>query len=99
MTMPTPTSDPRITRQFLYAATAEGLLLAGIALFFIVEPQTVLTITLAAIAFALGAIAAVWAIYKAVPLMTEPQTRTVGYLTIALVIGGPILLFAVSQFI
>lgn len=99
MSMPTPTPDTRITRQFLYAAIAEGLLLAGIALFFIVEPQTVLTITLAAVAFALGAIAAVWAIYKAVPLMTEPQTRTVGYLTIALVIGGPILLFAVSQFI
>ncbi|CAN5529911.1 hypothetical protein BH10ACT7_BH10ACT7_04860 [soil metagenome] len=99
MTLPPATPDKRVSLQFVYAAFAEGLLLVGVVLFFMIEPQTVLTVVLAAVAFAVGLVAAVFAIYKAVPLMAEPQTRTIGYLTIAIIVGGPLLVFAISQFI
>ena len=99
MSLPPSTPDKRVTQQFLYAAVAEGLLLAGVVLFFMIEPQTVLTVVLAAIAFAVGLVAAVFAIYKAVPLMSEPQTKMIGYITIAIIVGGPLLVFALSQFI
>lgn len=99
MSQPSASPDKRVSRQFLYAAFAEGLLLAGVVLFFIIEPQTVLTVVLAAVAFAIGLVAAVFAIYKAVPLMSEPQTKMIGYVTIAIIVGGPLIVFALSQFI
>ena len=35
MSQPSASPDKRVSRQFLYAAFAEGLLLAGVVLFFI----------------------------------------------------------------
>ena len=99
MTTPQSSPDKRVTQQLIYAAFAEGLLLAGVVLYFMIEPQTTVTVVLAAIAFAIGLVADVFAIYKAVPLMSEPQTKMIGYLTIAIIIGGPLLVFAISQFI
>jgi hypothetical protein len=99
MTMPTAPANQQITRQFLLTAVAEGGLMLAIVLFFILEPQTTLTIVGAAIAAAVGLVTAVYAIYRAVPLMSEPTTRTVGYLSVGLIVTGPIVLFAVSQFI
>ena len=97
-TPPTPTASAT-AKQLLLTALAEGALLVGITLFFIVEPQTTLTVVLAAIAIAIGLVIGVYAIYRAVPLMSEPATRTLGYLSIALIVVGPVMLFAVSQFL
>ena len=99
MTMPPRPANPQITRQFLVTAVAEGGLMLAIVLFFIIEPQTTLTIVGAALAAAVGLVAGIYAIYRAVPLMSEPTTRAVGYLSIALIVISPIVLFAVSQFI
>jgi hypothetical protein len=100
MTVPQPpTPSMLISRQFVLIALAEIPLMAGIVLFFFIEPQTTLTIVLAAIAFAIGLVAAVYAIYRAVQLMSEPTTRLVAYVTIASIIGGPLMVFAVSQLI
>ena len=97
---PTPTpASKQVTRQFMLTALAEGTLMAGVALFFIVEPQTALTIALAAVASAIGLVVGVYAIYRAVPLMSEAATRIVGYLSVALIVAGPLMLFAVSQFL
>lgn len=96
----TPASpDKRVPQQLVRAALAEGLLIVGVALYFFVAPQSVLTIVLSALAFVAGVIVAVFAIYKAVPLMSEPATRSIGYVTVAIIIIGPILVFAVSQFV
>jgi hypothetical protein len=95
-----PTPAASVTaKQLVLTAFAEGALLVGIALFFIVEPQTTLTVVLAAIAIAIGLVVGVYAIYRAVPLMSEPATRTLGYLSIALIVVGPLMLFAVAQFL
>lgn len=99
MTMPPRPANPQITRQFLLTAVAEGALMLAIVLFFIMEPQTTVTIVGAAIAAAVGLVAGVYAIYRAVPLMSEPTTRIVGYVSVVLIVTGPIVLFAVSQFI
>ena len=95
---PTPTSK-QVTQQFLLTGLAEGALMVGIVLFFIIEPQTTLTIVLAAVASAVGLVIGIYAIYRAVPLMSEPTTRMVGYVSVALIVIGPLTLFAVSQFI
>jgi hypothetical protein len=92
-------ANRQVTQQFLLTALAEGAFMLGIVFFFIIEPRSTLTIVVAAVATALGLVAAVYAIYRAVPLMSEPTTRTVGYLSVALIVTGPIMLFAVSQFI
>ena len=99
MSLPPATPDRRITMQFLYTALAEGALLIAVVLFFIIEPQTMLTVIGAAIAFVVGLVVGIFAIYKAVPLMSEPATRRVGYVSVALIVTGPLMLFAVSQFI
>ena len=101
MTVP-PTPRPassQVTQQFLLTGLAEGGLIVGIVLFFIIEPQTTFTIVAAALAAALGMVAAVYTVYRAVPLMSDPSTRMVGYLSVALIVTGPLVLFAVSQFI
>jgi glucose uptake protein GlcU len=100
MTAPlTPTPSKQVTQQFVLTSLAEGALMVGIVLFFIIEPQTTLTIVLAAVASAVGLVIGIYAIYRAVPLMSEPATRMVGYISVALIVVGPLTLFAVSQFI
>ena len=99
MTMPPRPANPQITRQFVLTSVAEGALMLAIVLFFFIEPQSILTIVGAAIAAAIGIVVGVYAIYRAVPLMSEPSTRIVGYVSVALLVTGPIVLFAVSQFI
>ena len=99
MTVPPASPSKAITQQFLLTALAEGGLMIGIVLFFLVEPQTTLTIVLAALATAVGLVIGVYAIYRAVPLMSEPTTRMIGYVSVALIVVGPLTLFAVSQFI
>jgi hypothetical protein len=101
MTVP-PTPRPagtQVTQQFLLTALAEGAFMVGVVFFFIIEPQSALTIAVAAVATAIGLVAAVYAIYRAVPLMSDPTTRMAGYLSVALIVTGPIVLFAVSQLI
>jgi hypothetical protein len=99
MTMPPAPPNQQVTRQFMLTAVAEGGLMLAIVLFFIVEPQSTVTIVGAALAAAVGLVAGIYAIYRAVPLMSEPTTRMVGYVSVALIVTGPIVLFAVSQFI
>ena len=99
MTLPPTSPSKAVTQQFLLTALAEGALMLGIVLFFIIEPQTTLTIALAAVASAIGLVVGVYAIYRAVPLMSEPATRMVGYVSVVLIVVGPLMLFAVSQFI
>jgi glucose uptake protein GlcU len=99
MTTPTKQPDGRIARQFVLTAIAEGALMIAIVLFFLVEPQTTLTIALAAIAAAVGLVVGVLAIYRAVPLMSEPTTRIVGYVSVALIVVGPLTLLAITPFI
>lgn len=96
MTTTPPAANKDVTQQFLFTAIAEGLLLVGVALLFIIEPLTPLTTVLAALALALGLVAAVFTIYGAVRLMNEPRTRMLGYVSIALVVVAPLLLFAVN---
>jgi hypothetical protein len=97
---PTPTpASKQVTQQFALTALAEGGLIVGIVLFFIVEPQTTVTIVLAALAAAMGLVVGIYAIYKAVPLMSEPTTRMIGYLSVSLIVIGPLVVFAVSQFV
>ena len=98
MTAPRPPANVQTSRQLVLAALAESGLLVGITVFFWVRPQTTLTIVLAAVPFAIGLALAIVTIYRAVPLLSEPQTRTIGYISIALLVVGPITLFAVSQF-
>ncbi len=98
MSAPRPPVSPPAARQLVLAAMAESGLLVGITVYFWVQPRSFLTIALAAVAFAIGLALAVITIYRAVPLISEPQTRTVGYLSIALLVVAPIALFAVSQF-
>lgn len=97
MTTPQPPApNPRITQQFLFTAVAESLLILGVVLLFYITPVTTLTMVIAAIALALGLVAAVYTIYCAVRLMQEPTGRTVAYLSILLVVFGPIMIFALS---
>src|SRR5687767_7112426 len=99
MTMPPATPGQQKTRQLLLTSVAEGALMLAIVLFFIIEPQSTLTIAGAAVAAAIGLVVGVYAVYRAVPLMSDPTTRLVGYVSVALIVAGPIVLFAVSQFI
>jgi len=96
MTSTPPAANKDIAQQFLFTAVAEGLLLLGVLLLFFVGPLTPLTMVLAAVSLALGLVAAIFTIYRAVRLMNEPRSRMVGYLSIAFVVGGPLMLFAVS---
>lgn len=88
-----------VPRQFVIAATAETGLLLAVFLFFILKPQTTLTVALAAIAAAVGIVAGVVAIYRAVGMMSEPATRSIAWISILLIITGPIVLLAVTPFI
>lgn len=96
MTEPRLPADKRVTAQFIRLAVAEGLLMLGVLLYFYIRPQTTVTTVLAAVALALGIVAAVWTIYKAVPLMAEPATRTIGYASLVFVVGAPLILYATS---
>lgn len=96
MTTTPPAANKDIAQQFLFTAVAEGLLLLGVFLLFFIGPLTPLLMVLAAVALALGVVAAIFTIYRAVRLMNDPRTRIVGYMSIAFVVGGPVLLFAVS---
>ena len=97
MTTPQPPApNPRITQQFLFTAVTEGLLILGVVLLFIIEPQTTLTLVLAAAALAIGLVGAVFTIYRAVRLMDEPNGRNVAYLSILLIVLGPLMVFGVS---
>ena len=96
MTTTPPAANNTVTQQFLFTAIAEGLLLLGVLLLFFIGPLTPLPMVLAAVALALGLVAAIFTIYRAVRLMNEPRTRILGYMSIAFVVGGPLLLFAVS---
>ena len=99
MTTPSSPSGQKVSQQYVLMAMAEGALMIGVVLFFIIGPQTTLLVVLAAIAFAIGLVLAVMTIYRAVPLMSEPSTRFIGYLSVVLVVTGPIVLYAVSQFL
>jgi len=96
MTTTPPELSQRITQQFLFTAVTEGLLIVGVALLFIIEPLTPLTTGLAAAALAIGLVGAVFTIYRAVRLMNDPRGRTVAYLSILLIVLGPLMIFALS---
>ncbi|MDO7882514.1 hypothetical protein [Antiquaquibacter soli] len=91
-----PAPGAATTRQFLLAALAEGALLLSIVLLEFLPAELPFLVVSAAL-FAVGLVLAVSTIYRAVRLMVDPATRSVAYLSIALVVGGPIVLWAVLQ--
>lgn len=83
----------RSLQQWVLTAAGASGMMAGLALFFFVEPQSPVLVAISAVLFTIGVVVGVFALYRATRLIGEGgPVRNLGLISVLILVGDPLLI-------